>query len=67
MCDRDSVLLNTLGVDPRKRQRLLIHFGSLRDVRQASAELLAAVVERKTAENIGRHFHRDADATGHSV
>jgi excinuclease ABC subunit C len=36
---------------------LLTHFGSLRDVQQATAESLAAVVPRKTAETIWRHFH----------
>jgi len=31
--------------------------GSLRDVQQATAESLSAVVPRKTAESIWRHFH----------
>jgi excinuclease ABC subunit C len=57
MRDRDSELLNIPGVGPQTRQRLLTHFGSLRDVQQATAESLAAVVSRKTAENIWRHFH----------
>ncbi|MGA3082506.1 MAG: excinuclease ABC subunit UvrC [Terracidiphilus sp.] len=59
MRDRDSELLNIPGVGPQTRQRLLTHFGSLRDVQQATAESLAAVVPRKTAETIWRHFHRD--------
>ncbi len=55
--DRDSELQNIPGVGPQTRQRLLTHFGSLRDVQQASAESLAAVVPRKTADAIWRHFH----------
>ncbi len=59
MRDRDSELLNIPGVGPQTRQRLITHFGSLRDVRQATAESLAAVVPRKTAETIWRHFHQE--------
>ncbi|MGA3344906.1 MAG: excinuclease ABC subunit UvrC [Terracidiphilus sp.] len=58
MRDRDSELLNIPGVGPQTRQRLLTHFGSLRDVQQATAESLAAVVPRKTAEGIWRYFHQ---------
>ncbi|MGD0730766.1 MAG: excinuclease ABC subunit UvrC [Terracidiphilus sp.] len=57
MRDKDSELLNIPGVGAQTRQRLLTHFGSLRDVQQATAESLAAVVPRKTAEIIWRHFH----------
>jgi excinuclease ABC subunit C len=57
MRDRDSELLNIPGVGQQTRQRLLTHFGSLRDVQQATAESLAAVVPRKTAEAIWQHFH----------
>jgi excinuclease ABC subunit C len=57
MRDRDSELLNIPGVGAQTRQRLLSHFGSLRDVQQATAESLASVVPRKTAEAIWRHFH----------
>jgi len=57
MRDRDSELLTIPSVGPQTRQRLLTHFGSLRDVRQATAESRAAVVPRKTAETIWRHFH----------
>jgi len=58
MRDRDSELLNIPGVGVQTRQRLLTHFGSLREVQQATAESLAAVVSRKTAETIWRHFHK---------
>ncbi|MDR3754767.1 MAG: excinuclease ABC subunit UvrC [Terracidiphilus sp.] len=60
MRDRDSELLNIPGVGAQTRQRLLTHFGSLRDVQQATAESLAAVVSRNTAESIWRHFHRES-------
>jgi excinuclease ABC subunit C len=57
MRDRSSELLEIPGVGAQTRQRLLTHFGSLRDVQQATVESLAAVVSRKTAETIHRHFH----------
>jgi excinuclease ABC subunit C len=60
MRDRDSELLNIPGVGPQTRQRLLTHFGSLREVQQATAESLAAVVPRKTAEAIHNHFHANS-------
>jgi len=63
MRDRDSELLNIPGVGAQTRQRLLTHFGSLRDVQQATAESLAAVVSRKTAETIWRHFHQAQPAS----
>ncbi len=57
MRDRDSELLNIPGVGPQTRQRLITHFGSLREVQQATIESLAAVVPQKIAETIWRHFH----------
>jgi excinuclease ABC subunit C len=63
MRDRDSELLTIPGVGPQTRQRLLTHFGSLRDVQQATAESLASVVPRKTAETIWRHFHEGQSAS----
>jgi len=57
MRDRSSELLDIPGVGALTRQRLLAHFGSLRDVQQATAESLASVVPKKTAESIWRHFH----------
>ena len=62
MRDRDSELLNIPGVGAHTRQRLLTHFGSLRDVQQATAESLAAVVSRKTAETIWQYFHQEQPA-----
>jgi excinuclease ABC subunit C len=63
MRDRNSELLNIPGVGPQTRQRLLTHFGSLREVQQATAESLAAVVPQKIAETIWRHFHQALPAT----
>ena len=57
MRDRDSELLEITGVGQGTRQRLLTHFGSLKEVKAATAESLAAVVPRKTAEAIWAHFH----------
>jgi excinuclease ABC subunit C len=57
MRDRDSELNNIPGVGPQTRQRLLTHFGSLRDIQNATAESLAAVVPHKTANAVWRHFH----------
>ncbi|MGB0063989.1 MAG: excinuclease ABC subunit UvrC [Terracidiphilus sp.] len=62
MRDRDSELLNIPGVGQQTRQRLLTHFGSLRDVRQATADSLAAVVPRKTAETVWQYFHQEQPA-----
>jgi len=63
MRDRSSELLDIPGVGTITRQRLLSHFGSLREVQQATAESLAAVVPKKTAESIWRHFHETLPAT----
>jgi excinuclease ABC subunit C len=57
MRDRDSELLEITGVGQGTRQRLLTHFGSLKDVKAATAESLAAVVPRKTADAIWAYFH----------
>ena len=57
MRDRDSELLEIAGVGRGTRQRLLTHFGSLREVQKATAESLASVVNRKTADAIWGHFH----------
>ena len=65
MRDRDSELLTVEGVGGTTRTRLLTHFGSLREVKAASMESLAAVVPRRTAENIWRYYHgEEAEAAG---
>ncbi|HEY9126519.1 MAG TPA: helix-hairpin-helix domain-containing protein, partial [Acidobacteriaceae bacterium] len=60
MRDRDSELLSIPGVGSGTRQRLLTHFGSLREVREATIESLSAVVNRKTAEAVWTYFHPPA-------
>ena len=57
MRDRDSELLVIPGVGARTRQRLLTHFGSLTEIREASVESLRAVVPEATATAIWNHFH----------
>ncbi len=67
MRDRDSELLQIQGVGAGTRQRLLTHFGSLREVQKATVESLASVVPRKTAEAIWSYFHpaqSNTDAQG---
>ncbi len=64
MRDRDSELLSIPGVGSGTRQRLLTHFGSLREVQKATVESLAAVVNRKTATAIWGYFHPVEPATG---
>ncbi len=65
--DRDSELLEVPGVGAQTRQRLLTHFGSLRGVREASVESLAAVVPRKTAEAVWGHFHQEQNGLAHGT
>jgi excinuclease ABC subunit C len=57
MRDRESELLEIEGVGNGTRQRLLTHFGSLKDVKKATVESLGSVVPKKTAEAIWAHFH----------
>jgi excinuclease ABC subunit C len=57
MRDRDSELLQIPGVGAGTRQRLLTHFGSLKEVQKATAESLASVVPVKTAHAIWEYFH----------
>jgi excinuclease ABC subunit C len=59
MRDRDSELLSIPGVGPRTRQRLIEHFGSVRDIRQAAPDALTAVVNAATAEKIRSYFARE--------
>ena len=65
MRDRDSELLEIPGVGPRTRQRLIEHFGSIRDIRQAGPDALTAVVNSATAERIRKHFDEVAPGTTH--
>jgi excinuclease ABC subunit C len=56
MRDRHSALLEIPGLGQQTRQRLLTHFGSLREIQQASEESLAAVVPDRLAHSIWKHF-----------
>jgi len=51
-----SELDDVPGVGPGKRRRLLSIFGSVRGVRGATEEELAAVVGRTTAARVRAHF-----------
>ena len=63
MRDRDSELLQIPGVGERTRQRLLTHFGSLSEIRNASLESLRAVVPDSTATAIREHFGAEPKST----
>ncbi len=65
MRDRDSELLSIPGVGARTRQRLLTHFGSLQEVRQATVESLRAVVPTDTATAIHQYFQAQHLQTQH--
>jgi len=59
MRDRESELLEVPGVGALTRKRLLTHFGSLREVKEATIDSLSSVVPRATAEAIRGHFHTE--------
>ena len=47
------------GVGPKRREALRKHFGTIKSIREADVETLAAVVPRNTAEAVWRHFHQN--------
>nr|WP_325298037.1 excinuclease ABC subunit UvrC [uncultured Dysosmobacter sp.] len=55
-----SALDDIPGVGPKRREALRRHFGTIRAIREADIDALAAVLPRPTAETVWRHFHRDA-------
>jgi excinuclease ABC subunit C len=64
MRDRTSELDAIPGVGPTTRQRLLMHFGSVRALRQAAEknpDALLAVANKATAEKIRRFFAAEAE------
>ncbi|GAC1659407.1 MAG: excinuclease ABC subunit UvrC [Acidobacteriaceae bacterium] len=56
MRDKTSELQEIVGIGPLTLRRLLTHFGSVRAVREADEAALSAVVNRKQAEAVRRHF-----------
>ncbi|MDI6874602.1 excinuclease ABC subunit UvrC [Candidatus Solincola sp.] len=56
---RRSLLDEVPGIGPRRKQRLLRHFGSLARIAEASREELAGLsfLDRRTAENLYRALH----------
>jgi excinuclease ABC subunit C len=60
-----SELDKIAGIGASRRNALLKHFGSVKKVREASVEELAAVkgIPKKLAQTIYDYFHTDSDAT----
>ena len=54
---RGSVLDQIPGVGEKRRSQLLKQFKSVKNIRAATLEQLAAVVPRNTAQAVYRHFH----------
>jgi len=55
-----SALDGIPGVGPKRREELKKAFGTIRAIKEADVEALAAVVPRPTAEAVWRHFHQEA-------
>ena len=55
---KGSALDGIEGVGPVRKKELLKHFKSIRAIREAGEEALAAVVPRNTARAVYRHFHK---------
>jgi len=53
-----SVLDEIPGVGPKRREALKRALGSMKAIREADVETLAAIVPRSTAEAVYRHFHK---------
>ena len=54
-----SALDGIPGVGPKRREELKKAFGTIRAIREADVETLAAVVPRTAAEAVWRHFHQE--------
>ena len=55
-----SALDDIPGVGPKRREALRKHFGTIKAIRTADVETLAAVVPRSTAEAVWKHFHKES-------
>jgi excinuclease ABC subunit C len=56
-----SALLDIPGIGPRTTQKLLQRYGSIANLKKASAEELSRMVPRKTAEKIVQHMAQHQD------
>ena len=52
-----SALDGIPGVGPKRREELKKTFGTIRAIREADVDALAAVIPRPAAESVWRHFH----------
>ena len=52
-----SALDGIPGLGPKRREDLRRAFGTIKAIREADVESLAAAVPRNTAEAVWRHFH----------
>ena len=53
-----SALDDIPGLGPTRREALRKHFGTIKAIREAEVDTLAAVVPRSTAEAVWKHFHK---------
>ena len=53
-----SALDDIPGVGPKRKEALRKHFGTMKAIKAADIETLAAVVPRGTAEAVWNHFHK---------
>jgi excinuclease ABC subunit C len=58
-----SELSEISGIGLKTTQKLLTHFGSLANIREATVQDLQSVVNRTQAEAVWRHFHNEGVAT----
>ena len=58
-----SELSEISGIGLKTTQKLLTHFGSLANIREATVQDLQGVVNRTQAEAVWRHFHNESVAT----
>jgi excinuclease ABC subunit C len=54
----ESELDGLPGVGPARKKKLLLHFGSVKRMKDATVQQLAGVVGPKVAETLFQHFHR---------
>ena len=52
-----SALDGIPGVGEKRKAELKKHFGTIKAIREADVETLAAVIPRSAAEAVYRHFH----------